>query len=175
MASSDIYTKQTVLPGYFRPTKNWDLIVIVEGELLASLEFKFQVGSFGNNFNNRTEEAMGSALDILTAYRYGAFRPSQKPWLGWLMLLEDTPQSKREIKVRRSHFDTFPEFEKSSYFRRYELFCERLMREQLYDSACLILSQPDTGNGLYSEPNEELSFSRFAASLTAKIMAFVES
>src|SRR5579859_6178346 len=51
------------LPGYFRPTKEWDLLVVREGMLLAALELKSQVGpSFGNNFNNRTEEAMGSAL-----------------------------------------------------------------------------------------------------------------
>ena len=47
------------LPGYFRPTKLWDLLVINDGRLIAALEFKSQVGpSFGNNFNNRTEEAI---------------------------------------------------------------------------------------------------------------------
>ena len=53
------------LPGYFRPEKKWDLIVVVDGLLLASLEFKSQVGpSFGNNYNNRTEEALGNATDL---------------------------------------------------------------------------------------------------------------
>jgi hypothetical protein len=43
------------LPGYFRPTKLWDLLVINEGRLIAAIELKSQVGpSFGNNFNNRT-------------------------------------------------------------------------------------------------------------------------
>ncbi|NJO32665.1 MAG: restriction endonuclease, partial [Rhodospirillales bacterium] len=42
------------LPGYFRPTKLWDLVIINEGRLIAALEFKSQVGpSFGNNFNWR--------------------------------------------------------------------------------------------------------------------------
>ena len=50
------------LPGYFRPTKLWDLLVLNHGRLLAAIELKSQVGpSFGNNFNNRTEEAIGSA------------------------------------------------------------------------------------------------------------------
>jgi hypothetical protein len=41
------------LPGYFRPTKEWDLLVILDGNLLASIEFKSQIGpSFGNNYNN---------------------------------------------------------------------------------------------------------------------------
>jgi hypothetical protein len=61
------------LPGYFRPTKLWDLLVIHEGRLIAGVELKSQVGpSFGNNFNNRTEEAIGMAHDLWTAYREGA-------------------------------------------------------------------------------------------------------
>ena len=58
------------LPGYFRPEKKWDLLVISEGQLVCAIEFKSQVGpSFGNNFNNRSEEAIGNAVDIWTAYR----------------------------------------------------------------------------------------------------------
>src|SRR5215210_1811312 len=41
------------LPGYYRPEKKWDLLVIHEGTLAAAIEFKSQVGSFGKNFNNR--------------------------------------------------------------------------------------------------------------------------
>ncbi|MCB9853942.1 MAG: restriction endonuclease, partial [Phycisphaerales bacterium] len=53
---TSIHTSNTTLPGFFRPTKNWDLVVVADGQLLASIEFKAQVGSFGNNFNNRVEE-----------------------------------------------------------------------------------------------------------------------
>jgi hypothetical protein len=60
------------LPGYFRPTKLWDLLVIHKSELIAAIELKSQVGSFGNNFNNRTEEAIGTAHDLWTAYRQEA-------------------------------------------------------------------------------------------------------
>lgn len=43
------------LPGFFRPTKEWDIIVLVDGNLIAAIELKSQIGpSFGNNFNNRT-------------------------------------------------------------------------------------------------------------------------
>ena len=41
------------LPGYFRPTKLWDLLVTYKGQLIAAIELKSHVGpSFGNNFNN---------------------------------------------------------------------------------------------------------------------------
>jgi hypothetical protein len=56
------------LPGYYRPTKKWDLVVLERGRLVAAIEFKSQVGpSFGNNFNNRIEEALGSATDVWQA------------------------------------------------------------------------------------------------------------
>ncbi|WP_133511435.1 PaeR7I family type II restriction endonuclease [Candidatus Thiosymbion oneisti] len=171
-----IFTKKTVLPGYFRPTKDWDLIAVVDGELLATVEFKSHVGpSFGNNFNNRVEEALGSAIDVLTAYREGAFKPSQKPWLGWLILLEDTCKSQSSVQVSEPHFKVFKEFKKASYVKRYELFCERLVRERLYDATCLLLSDRDGGvRGKYSEPNREINFKKFVTSLSAHTMAFVK-
>lgn len=56
------------LPGFFRPTKKWDLLVVREGQLLVALEAKSQTGpSFGNNFNNRTEEAIGTGTTLLAA------------------------------------------------------------------------------------------------------------
>ena len=62
------------LPGFFRPTKKWDMLVVHEGVLLAAMEFKSQRGpSFGNNFNNRSEEAIGTGQDLVTAFREGAF------------------------------------------------------------------------------------------------------
>jgi len=68
------------LPGYYRAEKKWDLLIVSKDQLLATIEFKSQVGpSFGNNFNNRSEEAIGSAADFRTAYRDGAFKLSQDP------------------------------------------------------------------------------------------------
>ena len=119
LPNSSIHTRTTTLPGYFRPTKKWDLVVVVDGVLLASIEFKAQVGpSFGNNFNNRVEEALGNSSDILTAYREGKFAPSQKPWLGWLMLLEETRKSMAPVRIDEPHFPVFPEFHNSSYVER---------------------------------------------------------
>ena len=85
LPSEYIYQKKSLeLPGFFRPTKEWDLLVVKEGTLVVAIEAKSQVGpSFGNNFNNRTEEAMGSALDLWTAYREGAFHTNPQPFLGY--------------------------------------------------------------------------------------------
>ena len=98
MPSASIYTASDLeIPGYFRPTKRWDMLVVDNGRLVAALEFKSHRGpSFGNNFNNRTEEALGNAMDLWTAYREGAFGAAPPaPWLGWVMMLEDCGGSTR--------------------------------------------------------------------------------
>ena len=52
------------LPGWYRPEKKWDLLTVADKRLLAGVEFKSQAGSLGNNYNNRAEEAIGSATDL---------------------------------------------------------------------------------------------------------------
>lgn len=164
------------LPGFYRPEKQWDLLVVVDGTLLATVEFKSQVGSFGNNYNNRTEEAIGNAVDLRTAYRDGALRPSSDPWIGYLMLLEDAPGSRKAVGVKEPHFQVFDEFRGASYALRYEILLTRLIRERLYDAACFLLSSRDSGiGGNYEEPSEELSFRSFAASLLARAHAYLET
>jgi hypothetical protein len=168
------HKKNLELPGFFRPTKEWDLLVIRDGQLIAALEAKSQVGpSFGNNFNNRTEEAMGSALDIWTAYREGAFNKTVRPWLGYLFLLEDCAESQRPVKVKEPHFKVFQEFKEASYARRYELFCRKLVRERHYNfSAFLLSDRPNGAKGIYKEPAEDLTFELYARSLIAQVSAF---
>lgn len=55
------------------------------------------------------------------------------------------------------------------------LLCRRLVRERLYDSACLLLSSRAAGSlGDYREPDRELSFRTFATQLVAHASAFVK-
>jgi len=171
-----IYTsKQVELPGWFRAEKKWDLLIVREGKLIAAMEFKSQVGSFGNNFNNRTEEAIGNATDLWAAFREGAFAPSLRPWLGYVMVLEETRKSLAPIGVQESHFKVFEEFRNASYGKRYEVLLTKLVRERLYDSATLILTDRKTaGDGAYAEPSTELSFDNLLISLKARAVAIKE-
>jgi hypothetical protein len=139
--------KRVELPGWYRPEKQWDVLVLVDGELIAGIEFKSQVGSFGNNYNNRTEEAIGSSTDLWAAYREGAFRTSGRPWLGYLMLLEGAPKSLTPVRPREPHFKVFPEFREASYAKRYEILLTKLVRERFYDAACFLLSNKRNGGG----------------------------
>jgi hypothetical protein len=174
--SQYIYEKKALeLPGFFRPTKEWDLLVIKNGQLIVAIEAKSQVGpSFGNNFNNRTEEAMGSALDLWTAFREEAFNGGSQPFLGYFFMLEDCQASNRPVKVRQPHFKVFPEFIGASYMKRYELFCRKLILERHYTSSSFITSANDTGiKGVYHEPANDLCFERFARALVSHVGAFV--
>jgi len=172
--SQYIFHNRTLeLPGFFRPTKEWDLLVVRDGQLIVALEAKSQAGpSFGNNFNNRTEEAIGSALDLWTAYREGAFNKTIQPWLGYLFLLEDCPASRRPVRVKEPHFRVFPEFKDASYATRYEWFCRKLMRERHYSAVTFLLSARTKGlKGHYTQPADDLTFDAFSRSLVAHIHA----
>jgi len=166
------WRRKTELPGWYRAEKNWDLLVVADGKVVAIVEFKSQVGSFGNNFNNRAEETLGNATDLWAAYAEGAFKPSERPWLGYFMLLEDAPGSNAPVRFKQPHFPVFPEFQSASYARRYELLLTKLIRSRLYDAACFVMSPREGGLvGEYREPSSELSFRAFVASLLGRAIA----
>lgn len=173
----DFFTKSTLLtlPGFFRPTKKWDLLVVHNKKLVAALEFKSQVGpSFGNNFNNRCEEAIGNATDLWTAYRDTTFGASPRPFLGFLMLLEDCKKSTTAVTATSPHFPVREEFENTSYAERYRLLCAKLVQERLYDSAVVLLSRSPAScdkKGDYSELSDDTGIKQLVAGLAGKVAA----
>ena len=171
-----LYRKKSVeLPGFFRPTKEWDLVIVKDDRLIAVIEAKSQVGpSFGNNFNNRTEEAMASAVDIWTAFREHAYLDSPQPFLGYFFMLEDCQASNRPVSVKEPHFKVFPEFIDASYMKRYELFCRKIVLERHYTASAFITSTNRDGiRGSFKTPADDLSIEHFAKMLTAHVSAFV--
>jgi len=174
--SQYVFRKKAVeLPGFFRPTKEWDLLVVRNRTLIAAIEAKSQVGpSFGNNFNNRIEESMGSALDLWTAFRERAYIESPQPFLGYFFMLEDCKASNHPVGVQEPHFKVFPEFVGASYMRRYELFCRKLVLERHYSASAFITSSSHDGlNGEFKTPADDLSIERFAKVLVAHVATFV--
>jgi hypothetical protein len=171
---AQIHTRKALvtLPGFFRPTKTWDLVVMLQDRLVAVVELKSQVGpSFGNNFNNRAEEAIGCAQDFWTAHREGAFGDPRPPFLGWLTLVEDCPASRRPgQRIASPHFPAFPEFEHATYLDRYDILCRKLMQERLYTAASLVASPREAGaTGAFIDLSEETSMRAFARRFTAAV------
>jgi hypothetical protein len=186
----DVKTRTALeLPGYFRATKKWDLIVISEGQLVLAMEFKSQAGkSIGNNVNNRSEEAVGSAKDIWTAYRERRFGDSPAPFLGYFFVLEDRDNVKKPVANKEPYFGVDPVFQGEvkpgkkgkpmylgvPYSKRYEHLCRRLVLERLYTSACFIMATNSKHTEI-SQPADDLNFQRFAASLRGHAVTFRES
>jgi hypothetical protein len=155
------------LPGYYRRSKNWDIVVTHRDRLVAAIECKSQVGSFGNNFNNRTEEAIGNAVDLWRAYQAGLVG-TVRPWLGFVFVIEHAPGSVQTIRDQGTPlYRTDPAFDKSSYTTRYEMLFQRLVREPLYDAACLISTR--TGEGIYDEPLDEVSTRNLTAAIAGRV------
>jgi hypothetical protein len=171
----EIFTKKKLeLPGYYRSTKKWDLLVVSRQQLVMALEFKSIGGSYGNNLNNRTEEALGNASDIWTAYREGRFGTGPRPLLGYLFLLRDEPKVLRPVANKEPHFKVDPVFEGASYAMRAEILCRRLVLERLYDTACLLLSTNERSTTI-TEPAEDLTFRRFVAAIQGHVVTFLGS
>ncbi len=140
---------------------------------MAAVEFKSQVGpSFGNNFNNRTEEAIGNAVDLWTAFREGALGAAPRPFVGWLMLLEDCDKSRSPVRDTSPHFPVFPEFNGASYAERYHILCQKLMQEQLYSTSSVILSPRSAlETGSYEDLSELTGLRNFILTLAGHVAA----
>ena len=154
----------TYLPGYYRATKMWDLLVVDRGELQAVVELKAQVGpSFGNNANNRAEEALGNAVDLWRAYKADAFTARPAPWVGYLFLLEDCNKTRRRLTYKEPHYPVLDVFRDASYAKRYELLLRRMVIDRHYSAACLLLSKAEDAriDQNYTEPASDLGVDGF--------------
>lgn len=155
------------LPGYYRRAKNWDVVVTYKGALVAAIECKSQVGSFGNNFNNRTEEAIGNAVDLWRANEDGLVG-TVRPWLGFVLVFEHAPGSIHPVRDHgKPVYQPDPAFDNSSYTDRYRLLFQRLVRERLYDAACLISTKK--GEGIHDEPLAEVSTQNLTAAIAGRV------
>jgi hypothetical protein len=171
---TEVTKKSPVLPGYFRPSKEWDLVVVQEGNLIAAVEFKSQASSFGNNWNNRVEEAIGNAFDVRSSMNEGVIESPVRPWLGYFFLMDEQGTSEGTNsslpKIRR--VDTFTDL---SYANRCEKLCLRLVEKDLYDGAAFILSEEEGGvDGEFRSPNPELEFQRFTSSLVDHVAGYLD-
>ncbi|MFJ4790785.1 PaeR7I family type II restriction endonuclease [Streptomyces sp. NPDC088794] len=160
-------THRLELPGYYRPQKQWDVVVAHGTTLVAAFELKALGGpSFGNNYNNRIEEALGSAVDLQRAALTELY-PGEKPWLGYFFIMEDHPKSRTPVRIADGALPVHEIWHGTSYQDRFGIFCERLMAEKLYDSVCYITSSP--ADPTPGEPVSGLDWRHFAAAVNARI------
>lgn len=134
---------------------------------------KSQVGpSFGNNFNNRTEEAVGSSVDFWLAFREGRLG-LQSPWLGYFFFLEEADASLKNIAITSSAFPADPVFYETSYAKRYEILCRRMVLERNYSASALLLS-PRGSDGIFRDSAPDLGLAAFSSGLYGHLVGCKE-
>ena len=97
-----------------------------------------------------------------------------KPWLGYLFLISAEEKTSRPTQLNTTALPVNEVFLNQasqsrrdrgvSYQKRAEIFCRRLVLEQLYDAACFVVSSRDTDASVL-QPAEDMSFARFVASI----------
>lgn len=161
------------LPGYYRPSKQWDLVVTHEGDVVAAIEFKSHMGlsQLGKNYNNRKEEAIGSAADFWASWRSLKYGEDQRPFLGWFILVQESHESTRPLPSRVSYGSVDPQFKSASFLERYDIMCRRVAEEGLYTAAGVMgIREEDAETGYYSDVSADTSFVRFAQEFYAYLV-----
>jgi hypothetical protein len=160
--------RKTVLPGHFRPNKAWDLVVVHKEVLVAAIELKALGGpSYGNNYNNRVEEALGNAVDLSHANRAGLIG-REKPWMGYFFLLEDSPEARQPQEPRTNPaIPTAPEWPVLSVRERFSLTGRRLLDEGLYNAVCYVTASSTQPTP--REPEPLLDWRHFSAAIEARL------
>jgi Restriction endonuclease XhoI len=139
--------KEAVVSGHFRVAKSWDIVCRdTENIPRICVEFKSQVDSYGNNENNRYEEALGSGLDVRAKH-------GSETVLGFVFVVCDEPATRSITRARLPDLD--PAFANSSHIDRRRVFSERIVEymlngESLYDAAALLLVRRD---GTFEHPD----------------------
>lgn len=88
------------------------------------------------------------------------------------MLVEDCAASRTPVSDKSPHFSVFPEFSNASYADRYNILCRKLVQEQLYTTASVLLSPRSAVNsGEYTELSKLTSLKTFVATLAGHVAA----
>ncbi|MBL3601803.1 MAG: restriction endonuclease [gamma proteobacterium endosymbiont of Lamellibrachia anaximandri] len=176
--------RQAQLPGFFRPSKSWDVVILNHGTLIAAIELKSIADSFGKNANNRNEEVLGSGIDIKEAFEENAFEGITRLFTGYLILVEDCQETLTSVQIQMKYFRSmrefmanpqsrddvyvkdnnglFPAIDGVSYMKRFDILCRRLMQKNLYTAASVIQS-PRTAiiDGKYSNVSRDTGIKAF--------------
>lgn len=184
--------RKAQLPGFFRPTKSWDVLITDQNRLIAAIELKSIADSFGKNANNRNEEALGSGIDVKEAFEEDAFEGLTRLFTGYLILVEDCPTTLSSVKIQMKRFramevfmlnpetreeiyvrdldGNFPPVAGVSYMERFDILCRRLMQKNLYTAACVIKSPRSAiQSGEYNSVSRETSIKAFLIALAGYV------
>ncbi|MFB6889357.1 PaeR7I family type II restriction endonuclease [Kitasatospora sp. NPDC056327] len=157
------------LPGYYRVRKQWDLVATYKDTLVAAIEFKSQVGSVGKNINNRFEEALGTATDTRDAQKKNSAFGEVPPWLGYVLVLEETEETEKPDRTTRAMFKTDEAFDGLSYNQRYQEMIRRFIGENVYNAGWFVTTQRHGPTVTYKEPLATATAEAFRVAIEGQI------
>jgi hypothetical protein len=138
---------QAVLPGLFRPSRQWDLLINRDDQVVCAYKFACQTGPASEDSLARTtEEAIAGAHDLWGAYRESAINFDIQPWLGYVLVVKD------------AHL--------RSTARLAEDLCRRLVLDRLYSDAAFVLTKRDRS---YAEPAHGLTLEHLCRVLISRV------
>ncbi|RAX09058.1 PaeR7I family type II restriction endonuclease [Photorhabdus bodei] len=118
------------------------------------------------------EQKAREAVKAFWGNREAAFGKQPRPFVGWMMMVEDAPEFRKSVRDSSPHFPVFEEFKGASYLKRYDLLCQRLVQEQLYTTAAVIAAERSAVNtGDFAELSSMTSLKTFVAALAGHVAA----
>lgn len=145
-----------VIPGYFRRSKNWDVVAMHRGHLVGVVELKSQETSPGNNANNRIEEAIGSAVDAMAVQDLTGAFGNLGVWAAWCMTFNAHCESGKPIGRPRgtaSRFSFDPAFLPMTYASQYATAIERFIAQNIYQAGWMLTTWLNSDQTVgYDEP-----------------------
>lgn len=163
----------TVIPGYFRRSKEWDVVAVHKGRLVGIVELKSQASSPSRNANNRIEEAIGSPVDARMFHEVTEAFGELGVWAAWGMVFnrdQEDITGKKRLGVKSKHFATDPVFEPFTYAGQYGTMIQRLISQNIYDAGWMVSTwvNPD-GSVDYEEPIPTATAETLRTQITARV------
>lgn len=163
--------KSSTLPGWFRPAKDWDMLAFYGDDLLAAIELKSINSSFGNNANNRTEEALGSSVDVSHAIKNELISyQGVPPCLGYVLVIRSCEKSRKVCQNRTAVYPVDNVFDNTSYLDRLTIMCRRMLAERIYQAVWVVYV--DDEERIVYEPDIALSYDKFIETIAAQLRIY---
>jgi hypothetical protein len=155
LSEADV-TVDSIVPGYYRRSKNWDVVATHKGHLVGVVELKSQASSPGNNANNRIEEAIGSAIDAKAVQELTGAFGNLGVWAAWSMTFNRDCESGKPIRREKGRL-RFPlndsAFDNMTYATQYATAVERFIAQKVYDAGWMLMTWVDSDGTIgYDEP-----------------------
>ena len=167
-------TVDSIVPGYFRRSKNWDVVAMHKGHLIGVVELKSQASSPSNNANNRIEEAIGSAVDAKTVQELTGAFGNLGVWCAWCMTFARDCESGNPIKVPPAGSVRVPvkdpEFANMTYAKQYAKAIERFISQKVYDAGWMLTTWvDDNGTVGFEQPIPTATAETLATQIEARV------